>query len=148
MGKGTDSPKHEPKPWDCKHATFPNFNVDMQGVSSHLHLMYIMETARVMFDKYNTLSETAKATNRMALFKTKWSEYTMPEDIKMMTEILQDHYNGRVIMRLSVMRSTIIKNTFGTAYPKSFTKAGQGSEEAFKAAMDTTMEDHMLDNQR
>eukprot|EP00961_Rhodomonas_salina_P084563 1135948-Rhodomonas_salina.6 len=66
----------------------------------------------------------------------------------MMTEILQDRVNGRVITRLSVTRSTIIKNAFGTANPKSFTKAGQGSEEAFKAAMDTTMEDHMLDNQR
>eukprot|EP00961_Rhodomonas_salina_P203535 2746342-Rhodomonas_salina.1 len=67
----------------------------------------------------------------------------------MMTDVLQDRENGRVITRLSIMRSTVIKNAFGTADPKAFLKAaGQKLEEGFKAAMDTTMEDNLLAHQR
>eukprot|EP00961_Rhodomonas_salina_P032166 433704-Rhodomonas_salina.1 len=84
----------------------------------------------------------------MAAFKTKWTEYKTDEDITMMTDVLQDRENGRVITRLSVMRSTVIKNAFGTADAKAFSKAGQKSEDGFKAAMDTTMEDNLLSHQR
>eukprot|EP00961_Rhodomonas_salina_P071419 959215-Rhodomonas_salina.1 len=65
----------------------------------------------------------------------------------MMTDVLQDRENGRVITSLSVMQSTVIKNAFGTADPKAFSKARQKSEEGFKAAMDTTMEDNLLAHQ-
>eukprot|EP00961_Rhodomonas_salina_P068802 923632-Rhodomonas_salina.1 len=62
-----------------------------------------METARAMFEKYNKLRETAKAMNTMAAFKTKWTEYKTDEDIMMMTDVLQDRENGRVITCLSFM---------------------------------------------
>eukprot|EP00961_Rhodomonas_salina_P207163 2796158-Rhodomonas_salina.1 len=101
-----------------------------------------------MFEKYNKLRETAKATNTMAEFKTKWMEYKTDKDITMMTDVLQDRENGRVITCLSIMQSTVIKNAFGTADPKAFWKAGQKSEEGFKAVMDTTMEDNLLAHQR
>eukprot|EP00961_Rhodomonas_salina_P130593 1758165-Rhodomonas_salina.1 len=84
-----------------------------------------METAQAMLEKYNKLRETAKATNTMAAFKTKWTEYKTDEDIMMMTDVLQDRENGRVITRLSVMQSTVIKDAFRTADPKAFSKAGQ-----------------------
>eukprot|EP00961_Rhodomonas_salina_P302749 3940962-Rhodomonas_salina.3 len=90
MGKGADATKHAPKRWDGKHATFPKFNLDMEGVATHFQLTYIMQTARAMFEKYNKLRETAKVTNSMAAFKTKWTEYTTAEDITMMTDVLQD----------------------------------------------------------
>eukprot|EP00961_Rhodomonas_salina_P027592 372917-Rhodomonas_salina.1 len=64
----------------------------MQGVAAHFQLTYIimMETAQAMFETYNKLRETAKTTNSMAVFKTKWTEYKTAEDIMMMTYALQD----------------------------------------------------------
>eukprot|EP00961_Rhodomonas_salina_P149525 2012953-Rhodomonas_salina.1 len=83
-----------------------------QGVSAHFGLSYMMESL-AMFDEYKDLREKAQATNNMATVKTKWTEDKTAEDITTMTDVLQDRENGRVITRLSVMRSTMIKNAAG-----------------------------------
>ncbi len=68
--------------------------------------------------------------------------------MKVLTDLLQQLENWCVFTRLPCMCSNIIKNTFGTADVKAFAKAGQASKAAFKAAMDTTFEDHLLSDQQ
>eukprot|EP00961_Rhodomonas_salina_P163077 2196589-Rhodomonas_salina.1 len=66
-----------------------------------------------------------------------------------MVEALKQYFglraSGNVITRLSVMRSTVLKDTFGTADSEKFKSAAFKTEVAFQAAMTTTVEDHMLE---
>eukprot|EP00961_Rhodomonas_salina_P227992 3081879-Rhodomonas_salina.1 len=53
--------------------------------------------------------------------------------------------SGNVIIKLSVVQSKVIQDTFGTADVAKFKSSGFTSELSFEKAMNTATEDHLLE---
>eukprot|EP00961_Rhodomonas_salina_P169107 2278628-Rhodomonas_salina.1 len=62
------------------------------------------------------MAESAKKTGYT--FKPNIDDWTTPEEIKILTDLLEKRKAGRVISRMLVHQTTVYKNSFGTNFTK------------------------------
>eukprot|EP00961_Rhodomonas_salina_P038700 520103-Rhodomonas_salina.1 len=160
MGKGANvSSDTKPKrSWKGKASTFKVFSEQHEKDSDQAEDdRYIANTAWAMHQLYNKRhnEEKAKGVAEAAKFNEDWKDLFDPDMTKArdatllgeLTSAVEERKANRVITRLTVVQSNVVRRTFTTADQKMFLKASQKSEAALVKAMDVAMEDEMLDAQ-
>eukprot|EP00961_Rhodomonas_salina_P253916 3431443-Rhodomonas_salina.1 len=71
---------------------------------------YQADTGRALFMKYNTKREENKVAK--TVFKNKIADWNTAEELKELSDHFYLSESGRVITRLSVVSSFVIKDTF------------------------------------
>eukprot|EP00961_Rhodomonas_salina_P250538 3386858-Rhodomonas_salina.1 len=79
---------------------------------------YILAAGQALFTKYNLLRE--EATQKKETFNDNLNAWTEPTQVKELAEYFEDPENGKVIMLLSIILSTVLKSTFGTTDVTNF----------------------------
>eukprot|EP00961_Rhodomonas_salina_P277372 3748326-Rhodomonas_salina.1 len=60
----------------------------------------------------------------------------------------EDPENGKIVTRISIVQSTVLKSTFGMTEVTNFKAAFYDSEDELKAAMTTAVEDYFTDSEK
>eukprot|EP00961_Rhodomonas_salina_P299179 3938708-Rhodomonas_salina.1 len=97
----------------------------MQQHMSSYKATFIINAGQALFVRYKEMREENRAANVAArtaktvpvLFRGKVDEWNTPEDLASLTKHFDGRESGKSITRLSVIKSTILKDTFGTADP-------------------------------
>eukprot|EP00961_Rhodomonas_salina_P129541 1744616-Rhodomonas_salina.1 len=121
--------KHELSCWDARIPSCVAHRDDMHR--------------RALFVKHNALRETHKTAK--TVFKDKIEDWTTEDEVKSLTDHFNDHESGKVITKLSVIKSTVLKDMLGTADEEKFKSALYIDVRTFKEAMASAVEDHLLE---
>ena len=139
--------KHELRVWDCRLATFhTSHKADNQKMASSYNIGYILACGNALHVKYNILRAEAKLKGEV--FSTDVNTWTKDEEVKELTEYFQKEEVGQLITRLSIVRSTVLKSTFGTADVDNYKAAFYEDKPSFEAAMKMSIGDNLTESNK
>eukprot|EP00961_Rhodomonas_salina_P228929 3094247-Rhodomonas_salina.1 len=125
------------QPFHSHHKEDATKMVSSYGVS------YILAAGQALFKftKYNLLREEARQVKTAFNNPNTWTPAEASQVAKL-TKYFEDPENGKIVMRISIVPSTVLKIIFGTTDVTNFKAAFYNSEDELKAAMTTAVEDY------
>eukprot|EP00961_Rhodomonas_salina_P065658 882592-Rhodomonas_salina.1 len=138
---GSTETKHELSTWDSKLATFHlHHKEDATKMVSSYGVSYILAAGQALFTMFNLLREEAR--QEKTAFNDNPDTWTEALQVEELTKHFDDLENGKIVTRLSVVQSTVLKSTFRMTDVTNFKAAFYNSEDELKKAMTTAVEDH------
>lgn len=104
---------------------------------------YIIACCNALHVKFNLLCTKSVLAGKG--FKIDVNKWTQTDQVEQMTDYFQKEENGQLITRLSIVRSQVLKNSFGTANVTDFKAAYYDDKESFEAAMKMAIGDHLTE---
>ena len=140
----TTEKKHELTTWDCKLNSFhAHHKADVQKMASSYKMTYILAAGEALFTKFNQIREEARKASTP--FDDDPNNWISDDQVKTLSDYFYMDENGRIITRISIVRSTLLKNTFSTTDVTNFKVAFYASEEKMQAAMKTAVQDYFIE---
>eukprot|EP00961_Rhodomonas_salina_P134375 1807469-Rhodomonas_salina.1 len=138
---------HTLTPWDGKTPGFPYFDEDVQQLTSTYGITFVTEAGSALFAYYVQKRDDTRAAG--IPFNDKISEWTDGTITPAQLAELDTHFKlrsqGNSITKLQVMRTTVIKDTFGVVDTKKYCNLDYMSEADFKASIQSTLEGNQLE---
>eukprot|EP00961_Rhodomonas_salina_P113418 1525784-Rhodomonas_salina.1 len=104
-------------------------------------MTHVVDAATALSTHWQAMAESAKKTGYT--FKPNIEDWTTPEEIKILTDLLEKREAGQVIPRMLVHQTTVYKNSVGTNFTKHV-ESGYATTEAFTPAKEIVWEDHLM----
>eukprot|EP00961_Rhodomonas_salina_P157509 2120926-Rhodomonas_salina.1 len=143
---------HTLTPWDGKSPGFPDFDEDVQQLTSSTYgITFITEAGSALFVYYIQKRDDARAAGIQ--FNDKIQELT-DETIQVtpaqLAELdthfkLRSQGNSITKLQVPVMRTTVIKDTLGVVDTKKYCNLDYTSEADFKDSIQSTLEGNQLE---
>eukprot|EP00961_Rhodomonas_salina_P113417 1525783-Rhodomonas_salina.1 len=104
-------------------------------------MMHVVDAATALSAHWQAMAKSATKTGYT--FKPNIKDWTKPEEIKILTDLLEKREAGQVISRMLVHQTTVYKNPFRTNFTKHV-ESGYATTEAFTAVKEIVWEDHLM----
>eukprot|EP00961_Rhodomonas_salina_P042752 574933-Rhodomonas_salina.1 len=107
-------------------------------------MTYILAAGEALFSKFNKIREEARKEG--SPFDDDPDHWTSNNQAKTLSEYFDQDKNGRIIIHISIVRSTLLKNTFSTTNVtvSNFKAAFYASEEKMQSAMKRAVQDYFI----
>eukprot|EP00961_Rhodomonas_salina_P290536 3925801-Rhodomonas_salina.1 len=112
-------------------------------MASSYNIGYILACGNALHVKYNMLR--AEMAIQKVHFKSDVNTWTSEDEVNMLKEYFEKEEVGQLITRLSIVRSTVLKSTFGTADVDNFKAAFYDDKNSFEAAMKMSIGDNLTE---